>query len=635
MKERFILHPFYAYHILPMTPEQLGPYRIGKRLGRGGMGTVYEAVNTTTGETAAVKVLHPALGDEEGFRERFEIEVETLKKLRHPQIVRLYGFGSQGETLYYAMEYVNGTNLEEELQNGRRFSWREVTQAGIKLARALKLAHDFGIIHRDLKPANVLLSSDEDIKLTDFGIAKLFGTYRLTNEGGLIGTAEYMSPEQAEGKPVTAQSDLYSLGGVLFAMLTGRPPFRAKSLPEVLQMQRFAEPPRATQFAPDTPSALADILTRLLSKNPSDRAANAGMLAKEFSAMEHGLIAKSLRDEAEATRSDYRDVLSLSQSETLAGEVLPADSNAAPLDPNQPTRVADAGGTRSSYSGKVSQASGSDAPTLQARVTAGAPQPSAAPLRLLRENRFLTVEEEEAESAEEAAREQRRRTLLNAAAIVGVLALIAGAVFYATRPPTADALYQKLAQGRAEGASLLEQESTLTQFAELYPDDPRIAEVRDWQAELVVTRFEKQLHFRANSLLQEETTSPLVREFLLANQLVERDPPTALRRWQAIVQLYGSKPPASLSAEDAKCLELIKQKITHWQPSVVKAQASELALLQERLAEARRLAATDPPQARAILEGIITLYAERPWADGITAQARRALEDWRQASTEK
>src|SRR6476620_7426607 len=105
-----------------MTPEQLGPYRIGKRLGRGGMGTVYEAVNTASGETAAVKVLHPALGDEEGFRERFEIEVETLKKLRHPQIVRLHGFGAQGETLYYAMEYVNGTNLEEELQNGRRFT---------------------------------------------------------------------------------------------------------------------------------------------------------------------------------------------------------------------------------------------------------------------------------------------------------------------------------------------------------------------------------------------------------------------------------------------------------------------------------------------------------------------------------
>jgi serine/threonine protein kinase len=618
-----------------MTPEQLGPYRIGKRLGRGGMGTVYEAVNSTNSETAAVKVLHPSLGDEEGFRERFEIEVETLKKLRHPQIVRLYGFGAQGETLYYAMEYVNGTNLEEELQNGRRFTWREVTQAGIKLARALKLAHDHGIIHRDLKPANVLLSSDDDIKLTDFGIAKLFGTYRLTSDGGLIGTAEYMSPEQAEGKSVTAQSDLYSLGGVLFAMLTGRPPFRAKSLPEVLQMQRFAEPPRATQFAPDTPAALADILTRLLSKTPGDRAANAGMLAKELSAMEHGLSAKSQRDDA-ATRSDFSDILSLSQSETLAGEVLPEDSHAGPLDPNQPTRVADGSGTRSSYSGKVSQAAAkSDAPTLQARVTAGAPQPSATPLRLLRENRFLTVEEEEAEAAEEAAREQRRRTLLQAVSIIGILALLTGAVFYATRPPTADALYSKLAHGRTEGASLLEQETTITQFVERYPNDPRLTEVQAWRAELAVTRFEKQLHVRANSLLHEESTSPLVREYLLANQIVEHDPPTALKRWQAIVQLYGSTSPDTLSAEDAKCLELTKQKIAHWQPAVVKSQAEELKLIQARMNEALKLAATDQAQARAILEGILTLYGDRTWAESITAQARQTLDNWQQATAEK
>ena len=619
-----------------MAPEQLGPYRIGRRLGRGGMGTVYEAINTTNNETAAVKVLHPALGDEEGFRERFEIEVETLKKLRHPQIVRLYGFGAQGETLYYAMEYVNGTNLEEELQNGRRFTWREVTQAGIKLARALKLAHDHGIIHRDLKPANVLLSTDEDIKLTDFGIAKLFGTYRLTSEGGLIGTAEYMSPEQAEGKQVTAQSDIYSLGGVLFAMLTGRPPFRAKSLPEVLQMQRFAEPPRATQFAPDTPAALCDILTRLLSKNPTERAANAGMLAKELAAMEHGLSAKSLRDEATATPGQMLDALSLSQSETLAGEILPADSNASTLDPNQPTRVADGGGTRSSFSGKVSAASPvSDAPTMQARVTAGAPQPTAAPLRLLRENRFLTVEEDEAESAEHKASTERRQKIFQTVAILGILALLVAATIYTLRPPTADALYTKLAEGRAEGATLLEQETTLKQFVELYPDDPRTSEVRVWEEELALARLERQLHVRANSLLHEDSTSPLVREYLLANQLVEHDPPTALRRWQAIVQLYGAKAKTPLTAEETKCLELTKQKIARWQPSVEKAQAAELAALAERLATAKQLAATDQAQARAILEGIITLYAERPWAESITSQAQRVLAGVPQVQAEK
>ena len=214
-----------------MQLDQLGPYRIGRQIGRGGMGTVYQGTNLETGQPAAIKVLSPRLAVEEGFRDRFETEIATLKKLKHPNIVRLYGFGEQDGHLYYAMELVEGTNLEDELQAGRRFNWRETTQIGIKLARALKHAHDHGVIHRDLKPANLLLTPDDDVKLADFGIARLFGNTRLTSDGGLIGTAEYMAPEQADGRPVTYQCDLYSLGGVLFALLAGRPPFTGARSP--------------------------------------------------------------------------------------------------------------------------------------------------------------------------------------------------------------------------------------------------------------------------------------------------------------------------------------------------------------------------------------------------------------------
>src|SRR5215831_13193304 len=132
-----------------MQFDQLGPYRIGRRIGRGGMGTVYQGSKVESGQPAAIKVLSPRLAVEEGFRERFETEIETLKKLKHPNIVRLYGFGEQAGHLYYAMELVEGTNVEDELQAGRRFNWRETTRLGIKLARALKHAHDHGVIHRD------------------------------------------------------------------------------------------------------------------------------------------------------------------------------------------------------------------------------------------------------------------------------------------------------------------------------------------------------------------------------------------------------------------------------------------------------------------------------------------------------
>src|SRR5262249_28584108 len=149
-----------------------------------GMGAVYEGVDTETGEPAAIKVLSPVLAAEEGFRVRFESEIESLKKLRHPNIVQLFGYGEQAGTLFYAMELVRGASLEDELRSGRRFEWREVTAMAVKLCKALKHAHDHGVIHRDLKPANLLLAPDGEIKLSDFGIARLFGNTRLTSDGG-------------------------------------------------------------------------------------------------------------------------------------------------------------------------------------------------------------------------------------------------------------------------------------------------------------------------------------------------------------------------------------------------------------------------------------------------------------------
>ncbi len=191
-----------------MDLEWLGPYQIVGTLGRGGMGTVYEGVHRETGEAAALKLLSPALAQEEGFRIRFEAEIETLRKLNHPNIVRLFGFGEQDEQLYYSMELVDGNSLEEELRRGRHFDWREVTRIGIDICRALRHAHDRGVIHRDIKPGNLLMVADGRVKLSDFGIARLFGYSRLTSPGNVLGTVEYMAPEQAEGGPIDGRADL-------------------------------------------------------------------------------------------------------------------------------------------------------------------------------------------------------------------------------------------------------------------------------------------------------------------------------------------------------------------------------------------------------------------------------------------
>ena len=166
--------------------ERLGPYLIQRPLGSGGMGTVFLGVDETTGKRAAIKVLSPALGGDASFRERFATEIETLKKLEHPNIVQLLGFGEQDGQLFYAMEMVDGRSLQQELRSGRHFSWREVARIGIQVCQALKHAHDRGVIHRDLKPANLLYATDDQIKLADFGIAKLYGMSQLTVAGGVM-----------------------------------------------------------------------------------------------------------------------------------------------------------------------------------------------------------------------------------------------------------------------------------------------------------------------------------------------------------------------------------------------------------------------------------------------------------------
>ena len=279
--------------------EKLGPYKIVSVVGRGGMGSVFAATHELTGESSAIKVLSPAMATDETFRERFVAEIESLKTLNHPNIVQLHGYGESEGHLYYAMELVDGTNLEQELQRGRRFTWREVTQFGIDIARALKHAHDHGVIHRDLKPANLLLDAKDDrIKLTDFGIAKLFGASNQTYSGSVMGTADYMAPEQAAGEPTTPRCDLYSLGCVMFALLAGRPPFQGKSIAEVVHRVRYEQPPPLTKFATDVPIELQRIIEELLQKDPEDRIRTALSLSHRLRSIQQALsISTTEKDE--------------------------------------------------------------------------------------------------------------------------------------------------------------------------------------------------------------------------------------------------------------------------------------------------------------------------------------------------
>src|SRR5579872_1163773 len=265
-----------------MSARRIGPYEILEKIGSGGMGDVYLARRDASERVFAIKVLPASLAREPGFVDRFNREIEAMRKFKNPHIVELYESGSEGENYYYAMEYVSGETLMSLLRREKRLPWPRVFDIAIQICQALKAAHDNGIIHRDLKPSNLLVTPEGTVKLTDFGVAQVFASNRLTVTGGIIGTAEYMSPEQAQGRRASKQSDLYSLGAVMYAMTTGRTPFSGSTAVEVIQKHKFGLFDRPRLYVPDLPVRVEETICRLLEKEPEKRFPDALVLLRHL-----------------------------------------------------------------------------------------------------------------------------------------------------------------------------------------------------------------------------------------------------------------------------------------------------------------------------------------------------------------
>ncbi|MFK7821117.1 MAG: serine/threonine protein kinase [Planctomycetaceae bacterium] len=269
-----------------MNPERVGPYLIDKKVGAGGMGTVYRAHHEETGDTVAVKVLPASLAREGGFVSRFEREIEAMKKVQNKNIVEFYDNGKTEDGTYYlAMEFVDGETLTRLLGRKRKLPWREVIDLTTQICSALKAAHNSGVVHRDLKPSNLMIREDGVIKLTDFGVAHVFASTRLTKTGGIVGTAEYMSPEQAAGKRTTKRSDLYSLGAVMYVMLTGRPPFTGQTASDITHKHIYGQFDLPSRYSPDIPNQLEIVLLRLMEKDPEERFPDAFVTLKALEAV--------------------------------------------------------------------------------------------------------------------------------------------------------------------------------------------------------------------------------------------------------------------------------------------------------------------------------------------------------------
>jgi predicted nucleic acid-binding Zn ribbon protein len=248
-------------------------YRLGRVLGRGGMCIVYQAWDTRLQRNVAVKRLEPPLNEDPRTRARFDREGRALAQLSHPNLVTLIDRGSTESEDYLVFEYVEGRSLKEMIREGLMTIGDFGRIAG-QVAEGLAAAHAAGIIHRDVKPQNILIDRNGYAKVTDFGIATGPDWTRVTRAGSVIGSARYMSPEQVRSKPVDGRSDIYSLGVVMYEMLTGHPPFDGTNMPEIARMHLNATPPPISDVRANLPAGLEKVVMRCLEKSPEDRFAS-------------------------------------------------------------------------------------------------------------------------------------------------------------------------------------------------------------------------------------------------------------------------------------------------------------------------------------------------------------------------
>jgi serine/threonine-protein kinase len=494
------------------------------------------------------------------------------------------------------------------------------------------------VIHRDIKPANLLLAPEGQVKLSDFGIARLFGTQGLTAAGNVLGTVEFMAPEQADGRPVCPRTDLYSLGAVFFTLLAGRPPFRGASPFRVLEKQRSAKPPPARKYAPNTPAELERIINELLAKSPDDRIANASLLLRRLEAMLHAL-------------AHLPDSKELKLERTVAGDIERPDTAATDLEPSEE------GLSQTRPSDEVEEASGPSAsppaqaedmpPTkvtsafkayaegdfeadeaLMSADTAVSDEIEQGPKT---DSHFTPVDEEELDRVEP--EEPLRTTLISPqtwALAIGLIT-VSVAAWYLLRPVSNDALYERImAVASNPKTSLLEAEDDIEQLLGRpgFSKDPRWQTVRELQREIELDQlrreFERSVRDRENA---GEALAPVERQLLEAKEVARYDRQGAITMLENMLRLYPDK--MDDPGPTGQWLQLAQ-----WEREELRGQlegeiADDLAVLKSRLDRADELARSESAEhkqeAREMRQAAIELYGDKPWAQEAVKRAREAL----------
>lgn len=535
--------------------EYLGPYRIGNVIGRGGMGSVYEATHAKSGEVVAVKLIAQHVADDPRFRRRFEGEVETLRRLRHPGIVRLIGYGEEAGRLFYSMELVHGESLQQRIREVKRMGWLPTVDIAIQVCSALKHAHDIGAIHRDLKPANLILTPANEVKLVDFGITKLFGFGEQTLAGSVLGTADYMAPEQADGRPVTPRTDLYALGSVMYAMMSGRSPFAGKKLTQVIESLKNDRAVPLDLINPDIPQEVVEIVHQLLEKDPQRRPPTALSVMKRLKATRAGLQrGRTVALENEQTRAGDRPLQSepptpesdthhshLTDASKIAGgqaspSKSPEDSDDRSLDE---ALSLDGGSDVTNDALPPTQSSQLETHSSATDFVTGQSE--------LPQTRFQSIEADERETSFLGRLDHPQATThpwIQWGSVVAMVAILAGGVylfFNAVATPSADELFTIIETAEADG-NLTLHENQLERFLIHYPQDDRIEQVRRWESQADLEQTLKRIAAQARRAGGIQRLEPATQSFYKAMLLRESSVEAA--QTQLIAWLNVFAPPS-------------------------------------------------------------------------------------------
>ncbi|HMP78187.1 MAG TPA: serine/threonine-protein kinase [Pirellulaceae bacterium] len=582
-----------------MKSEKLGPYELLGVLGRGGMGTVYRAQHEMSREVVAVKALASSSCDDAHFRQRFESEIKALLKLDHPNIVRLLSYGQDQGILFFAMELVEGKSLFHLQREQRTFDWRRVLEIAKDVAAGLRHAHDRGIIHRDLKPGNLLQNSQGTIKITDFGIAKAFGVSNDTRDN-VLGTIDFMSPEQALGNPVTVRSDLYSLGVVLYTLLSGQPPFAGNSIEQSLRNLTRVPAPRVRTKVANVPEPLDELLDELLRKKPDHRVQTALALMKRLEAIE-----QELKGTSEAHTQHGPAATGTPRDQSKSGAP-PTSSGGAAKDRTRVIHPAVEPVTRvSSETAVVAQAE-----DIEIELAPPPPKPL---------DYFSTVTERVRRQIEEDERPAERpfigKLFLLLAAFLAISGLLGWGIYRAMTPPTADELFAKIETAASTPDRIREE---LTQFIKHYSADERIEQVRRLNQIADSIAMYKRLALRRN-LPGENRLTPLERQFVEIIDGAQDDPAQGYLKLTAFVRMHSG---GELSEDEAALVAAAECFI-----GKIKDEArNKVSWDRQRIVAALERAAQNPPQAEEIYRAIILLYGDIDWARDLVEQAKQYID---------